>query len=357
MKSRPLKVVLKFALAFVLIGLLAGCELVLLNPAGDVAAQKGDLIIYATVLMLIIILPVMAMTVFFALHYRSSNSSARYEPDWDHSISLEVVIWAVPLAIVICLAGLTWVATHRLDPYTDLRRVSADVPIDPSVEPLTIQVVSMDWKWVFLYPELGIATVNEVASVVNRPVEFKLTSQSVMTAFYVPDFAGMIYTMAAMETELNGVLNEPGSFRGFASHYNGPGFSYMDFQMHAFEQADFDRWVNQVRQSEARLDRDSYTDLMERSINHPVTYYGSLDSDLWQRILSLCVKADAVCVEDLGGHGMLHAGHGGHGQQPGQDHPDLHHHEDSTEQSALVEVHDRTSQVHSNHASHESHQP
>jgi len=184
----------------------------LLNPNGDVAAQQGDLIIYATVLMLIVILPVMALTVLFAFAYRASNTEANYDPEWDHSISLEIVIWAVPLAIIICLAGLTWVATHRLDPYQDLRRVSETQPIDPNVEPLQVQVVALDWKWVFIYPEHNIATVNEAAVIVDRPIEWKLTSGTVMNAFYVPEMAGMIYAMAGMETELNAVMNAPGSY-------------------------------------------------------------------------------------------------------------------------------------------------
>ena len=294
--------------AATLSGLLSGCKLVLLDPAGDVATQQGELIVYATVLMLIIILPVMAITVLFSVHYRSSNQKARYEPEWDHSVSLEIVVWALPLAIVICLAGLTWVATHRLEPYNDLRRVSSDKPIDPTVTPLTVQVVSLNWKWVFIYPEQGIATVNEVATVVDRPVEFKLTSGTVMNAFYIPDFAGMIYTMAAMETELNGVLNAPGTYRGFASHYNGAGFSYMDFDVHAFDEEGFTAWADTVRTTGTALDRDAYLLLEAPTIDHPVTYFSSVEADLWRRILSMCVAADAVCVEDLGSH----SGHGLH---------------------------------------------
>ena len=115
-----------------------------MNPSGDVATQQSQLIIYSTILMLIVVLPVMALTVFFAFWYRSSNKKARYEPDWHHSISLEIIIWSVPMAIIMCLAGLTWVATHRLDPYNPLRRISADIPVDKSVEPLTIRAVALD---------------------------------------------------------------------------------------------------------------------------------------------------------------------------------------------------------------------
>lgn len=289
--------------------LLSGCNLVLFNPAGDVAQQQGDLIIYSTVLMLIVIVPVLALTVFFAFAYRASNK-ARYEPDWNHSVSLEIVIWAVPLAIIICLAGLTWVATHRLDPYADLPRISKTKALDPDVKPLTIQVVAMDWKWLFIYPEYGIASVNEVAGIVDRPVEWKLTSTTVMNAFYLPDMAGMVYAMAGMETELNGVMNAPGSYRGFASHYNGTGFSKMDFQFKSLDEAGFDDWVAQVREAPAVLDRETFVALDQPSINNDVTYYNSVADGLWDRVLNMCVGEDEMCMHDmmmvdaLGGGGL-----------------------------------------------------
>ncbi|MEM1340853.1 MAG: ubiquinol oxidase subunit II [Pseudomonadota bacterium] len=301
---------------WILLGLataiLSGCNLVTLNPAGDVAAQQGDLIIYATVLMCIVIIPVIALTLFFAWHYRSSNDEARYEPDWDHSISLEIVVWAVPLAIIICLAGLTWVATHRLDPYADLRRISADQPIDPSVEPMTVYAVAMDWKWAFIYPELGIATVNEAAVIVDRPVEWKISSTTVMNAFFVPDMAGMIYAMAGMETELNGVLNASGTYRGFSGQYSGAGFSHMNFELHAYDTPEeFDAWVAQVRDgAEDMLTRETFVALDVPTVDHPVTYFDGVADGLWNRIINQCVGEDRLCMEDmmmvdaLGGGGL-----------------------------------------------------
>lgn len=287
-------------LMLAMLAVLPGCNLVVLNPSGDVAAQQGDLIVYATVLMLIVILPVMALTVFFAIKYRADNQEAAYEPDWDHSISLEIVVWSVPLAIIICLAGLTWVATHRLDPYQDLRRVSEDMPIDPDVEPLQVQVVSLDWKWLFIYPEHGIATVNEAAVIVNRPVEFKMTSATVMNAFYVPAMAGMIYAMAGMETELNAVMNEAGTFKGISANYSGNGFSQMDFDMHALDADGFERWVEEVRAgAKGVLDRETYVDLQRESTGHPVTYFQGIEEGLWDRILNLCAGDDELCLDDM----------------------------------------------------------
>lgn len=301
---------IKITFAMLALSLTSGCQLVLLSPSGDVAAQQGDLIIYSTVLMLIVILPVMALTVFFAWKYRASNDKARYEPDWDHSISLEIVIWSVPLAIIICLAGLTWVATHRLDPYQDLPRISETKPIDPNVEPLQVQVVAMDWKWMFIYPEQNIATIGEAAVIVDRPVEFKITSTTVMNAFYVPEMAGMIYAMAGMETELNAVLNSSGTFKGFSGNYSGYGFSQMDFEMHAFDDQGFEQWVESVRAKGTVLDRPAFLEADEPSIGHPVTYYGDVEHDLWRRIVNLCVGQDRLCQDDmmmvdaLGGGGL-----------------------------------------------------
>ena len=194
---------------------LAGCsKAVVLNPAGDIAAQQGQMVITATLLMLIIIVPVIALTLFFAWKYRQSNTEAEYDPEWHHSTTLELVIWTVPLMIIIALGALTWIGPHKLDPYRPLDRIDAQRAVPADVKPLEVQVVAMDWKWLFFYPEQGIATVNELAAPVDRPILFKLTATSTMNAFYVPDLAGMIYAMPGMQTELNAVINKPGVFKG-----------------------------------------------------------------------------------------------------------------------------------------------
>ena len=298
------------SLALMSIALLSGCDLLILNPSGDVAAQQGDLIVYSTILMLIVILPVMALTVFFAWKYRSSNKDATYEPEWDHSISLEIVVWSLPLAIIICLGGLTWVATHRLNPYNDLPRISADIPIDENVKPLEIQVVALDWKWLFIYPEQGVAMVNQVAAITNRPVEFKLTSATVMNSFYIPALAGQIYTMPGMETELNAVMNEDGSYEGFAANYSGLGYNWMRFTFDSMDQAGFDEWVEQARADGAVLDRQAFVALDQPTMKHPVTPYGEVEDGLWNRILNQCTGDTDLCMNDmmmvdaLGGGGL-----------------------------------------------------
>lgn len=300
----------RYLLAFLTCLTLTGCDLVVMSPSGDVAVQQAQLIIYSTMLMLIVIVPVILLSLFFAYKYRAANKEARYEPDWDHSTSLEIVVWSVPMAIIICLAGLTWVATHRLNPYDPLQRISADTPISADIEPLIIQVAAMDWKWLFIYPEQGIATVNEVAAVVDRPIEFQLTSTTVMNSFYIPALAGMIYAMSGMQTELNAVINEPGEFEGFASNYNGEGFSRMRFVFHGMDQAGFDTWVDEVAASPHVLDPQEMVRLDAPSIAHPVTYYRLSDPILWDLIVSRCFDESKFCnhnmmlVDALGGGGI-----------------------------------------------------
>ncbi|WP_404299481.1 ubiquinol oxidase subunit II [Alicycliphilus denitrificans] len=279
---------------------LAGCsKAVVLNPAGDVAAQQGNLVITATLLMLIIIVPVILLTLLFAWKYRQGNTDAEYDPDWHHSTSLELVIWSVPLLIIIALGALTWIGTHKLDPYRPLDRIDAQRALPADVEPLEVQVVAMDWKWLFFYPEQGIATVNEVAAPVDRPILFKLTATSTMNAFYVPDLAGMIYAMPGMQTELNAVINKPGVFHGLASHNSGPGFSGMTFKFHGLSDADFAQWVNKAKTEGKPLDKGSYLQLAKPSQRDPVQRFSSVESGLYDKVLGRCVEDGQMCMHEM----------------------------------------------------------
>lgn len=277
---------------------LAGCNTILLNAPGDIARQQGDLIIVSTLLMLIIIVPVIALTLFFAWRYRASNKEATYKPDWDHSLQLELVIWAAPLLIIIALGAITWISTHTLDPYRPLDRIAEGRPVPEDVRPLDVEVVALDWKWLFLYPEQGIATVNELAAPVDRPIRFKLTSSTVMNAFYVPALAGMIYTMPGMQTELNAVMNSPGEYEGFSSNYSGAGFSGMRFRFHALDQAGFDGWVQQVRAG-GKLDREAYLVLEQPSERAPVQHFGTVEAGLYDAILNRCVDPRRMCMHEM----------------------------------------------------------
>jgi cytochrome o ubiquinol oxidase subunit 2 len=279
--------------------LLGGCNLVVLNPAGDVARRQADLVLMATGLMLLIILPVMALTVLFAWRYRAANRQAQYEPEWSHSTGLELVIWSAPLVIIICLGALTWAGTHLLDPYRALARIGPDRPVPAATRPLEVQVVALDWKWLFILPEYGVASVNELAAPVDRPIRFRITSTAVMNSFFIPALAGQIYAMPGMETTLHGVINAPGAYEGFSANYSGAGFSGMRFRFHGFDAAGFEGWVGQLRQAGEGLDRARFLALQRPSQNDPVRRFSSVDADLFSLIVNACVEPGRMCRHDM----------------------------------------------------------
>jgi cytochrome o ubiquinol oxidase subunit 2 len=282
-----------------LLAALSGCNLVVMSPSGDIAVQQRDLIIVSVVLMLLIIVPVLFLTLYFAWHYRRSNTTAKYDPEWHHSTRLEVIIWAAPLAIIIALGAITWISTHKLDPYRPLDRIDADRTIPADTKPLTVEVVALDWKWLFFYPELGIATVNELAAPVDVPINFKLTSSSVMNSFYVPALAGQIYAMPGMETKLHAVINKEGTYDGFSANYSGPGFSHMRFKFHGMSNDGFNAWVAQVKQQGVALNRDTYLKLEKPSEKEPVRYYASADKELYRAILNMCATPGKMCADEM----------------------------------------------------------
>ncbi|WP_156923449.1 ubiquinol oxidase subunit II [Massilia alkalitolerans] len=276
---------------------LAGCNTVVMNPTGDIAKQQADLITISVLLMLIIIVPVMILTVLFAWRYRKS-ANAKYEPDWDHSTKLELVIWGAPLLIIIVLGLITWVSTHKLDPYRPLDRLDENRPIPASTKPLEVQVVALDWKWLFIYPEQGIASVNELVTPVDVPIRFKITSSTVMNTFYIPTLAGMIYAMPGMETTLNAVLNKPGDYKGLSANFSGEGFSHMHFAYKGVTGGEFDAWVQNMKSKPGLLDRADYLTLEKPSVREPVRYYGQVETALFNRILNRCVAEGNVCMNE-----------------------------------------------------------
>jgi cytochrome o ubiquinol oxidase subunit 2 len=282
-----------------LLSLLAGCNTVVFNASGDVARQEAHLVIISVILMLLIIVPVFILIVWFAYKYRASNTEAAYEPDWDHSTKLELVIWGAPLLIVIVLGLVTWIYTHKLDPYRPLDRIDENHPIAASTKPLVVQAVAMDWKWLFIYPEQGVATVNELVVPVGTPVRFKVSATSVMNAFYVPELAGMVYAMPGMEITLNAVQNKPVQSVGFSSNYSGAGYSDMRFSYRGVAQGDFDGWVQSIKSGGGNLDRANYLTLEKPSIKEPVHRYAGVDADLYHRILNRCVADGVVCQDKM----------------------------------------------------------
>ncbi|WP_420384283.1 ubiquinol oxidase subunit II [Novosphingobium sp.] len=278
--------------------LLAGCHAIVLDPAGDIARQQADLILVSTGLLLLIIVPVMVLTVVFAWRYRATNTAATYTPEWQHSTKLELVIWAAPLLIVIALGSITWLATHLLDPYRALDRIDARHPIargDPALAPIDVDVVALDWKWLFIYPGQNIATVNDLVLPIGRPVRFHITSSSVMNSFFIPALAGQIYAMPGMETPMNAVFNKPGVFRGQSSNYSGAGFSQMHFDVHSVSPQAFAAWARGVKAAPATLDRAMYMTLETPSVAPPVSHYAGVAPHLFDAVVNMCVRPGQMC--------------------------------------------------------------
>lgn len=255
--------------------LLGGCDYALFAPKGYVGEQIRDYILINAGLMLLVVIPTMILTVWVVLKYRKRNNEA-YEPEWEHSNKIELWAWGVPIVIIAVLATITYFTSHSLDPRK---------PIESEKETMTIQVVSLDWKWLFIYPEQGVATINEIAVPVDTPVQFLITSNSTINSFFIPRLGGQLYAMAGMENRLNLVANEPGVYEGISSNYSGFGFSGMRFDVHAVSDAKFDEWVNKVKASPKALDKPTLVKLEERSRDNPVEYYGKINPLQFKEII------------------------------------------------------------------------
>jgi cytochrome o ubiquinol oxidase subunit 2 len=258
---------------------LAACDAALLDPRGPVGRAERTILIDSMAIMLAIVVPTIVATFAFAWWYRASNTKARYLPEWSFSGRLELVVWAIPVLVIILLGGVTWISAHQLDPAEPLSKT----------EPIDIQVVSLDWKWLFIYPEQGIATVNQLTLPVGAPVRFSLTSASVLSAFFIPQLGSMIYTMNGMRTELNLHADEAGTYRGLSSHYNGEGFSDMHFEVRAVPADQFAAWLGSTRGNGARLDAAGYVALALPSINPPPSSYGDVEAGLFDKIVAQAI--------------------------------------------------------------------
>jgi cytochrome o ubiquinol oxidase subunit 2 len=258
--------------------LVGACDrAVILNPKGPIADAQRGLLIDAFSVMLIVVVPVIVLALLFAWRYRASNRDATYAPTWAYSAKIDAVVWMVPALIVIAVGVLVWRSTHKLDPY---REIASDVP------PLDIQVVAQDWKWLFIYPEQGIAVVNQLAIPAGRPISLRITSDTVMNSFYVPALAGQIYAMAGMQTRLQMLADAPGKFVGRNTQYSGGGFSDQFFEVVATSPADFDAWVAKAKQAPAKLDAAAYAKLAEKSRLVPIAYYSGLEPRLFDSIIA-----------------------------------------------------------------------
>lgn len=256
--------------------LLSGCDMALLDPKGIVAADQKELLIVSVLLMLIIVVPTLILTFVFARKYRASNTKAKYTPDWGHSTRVEIVCWTVPCIIIAILAAITWVSSHKLDPYR---------PLNVSTKPITIQVIALPWRWLFVYPDQKIATLNFVQVPVNTPINFLVTSDAPMNSFQIPHLGGQIYAMSGMQTKLHLMANEVGDYTGFSANYSGAGFSDMKFVARASSQADFDKWVKSVKQSRKQLTMESYNELALPSEESGVQNFSQVPKDLFHNVI------------------------------------------------------------------------
>lgn len=254
--------------------LLGGCESELLNPKGMIAAQEKQILILTTVLMLLIVIPVVVMTLLFAWRYRANNAKAKYEPDWSHNTKLEIIVWTIPCIMIAILGTITWITSHTLDPYKPLE--------DSNHKTITIQAIALDWKWLFIYPEQNIATINYVQFPVDVPVRFLITAEGAMNCIQIPQLAGQIYAMAGMQTKLHLVANHPGDYRGFSANFSGDGFADMNFKVHVGSMNEFNNWVKTVKRSSTPLTMHDFHHLIKPSFNNPVTLYSSADENIYK---------------------------------------------------------------------------
>jgi cytochrome o ubiquinol oxidase subunit 2 len=252
-------------------------NIAVLNPQGSIGSQEKDLIIIASLLALIVVVPVYAMLISFAWRYREGNKKSRYDPDFSSSRLLEGIWWAIPLALISVLAVITWRSSHNLDPFK---------PLNTKVQPISIQVVSMQWKWLFIYPKERVATVNFFEFPTNTPIRFDITSDAPMNSFWIPQLGGQMYAMTGMSSQLNLEANHTGSYRGVSANISGEGFSGMHFTAKASTEQQYLAWVSQLRNSPDKLDISAYHKLSSPSQNHPVTYYALSDNSLYDTIIN-----------------------------------------------------------------------
>ena len=257
---------------------LSACQPGVLDPAGPVGTAERQILINSLGIMLAIVVPTILATLAFAWWFRAGNTRATYRPDWGFSGKVELVVWSIPLMTIMLLGGVAWLGSHELDPYK---------PLASDQKPLEVEVVSLDWKWLFIYPEQGIASVNALVIPAGRPVHFSLTSSSVMNTFFVPQLGSMIYTMGGMTSQVHLQADKPGTYHGLSGHYSGDGFSDMNFQVQSKPAADFAAWAAATHATGPTLDDAAYRELSKQSIKVTPFTYANVSPGLFSRVVSL----------------------------------------------------------------------
>ena len=256
---------------------LGGCsQLLLLDPKGPVGDAERFVIIAVFLLMLIVVIPVFVMVLWFPRKYRASNPNATYRPKWSYSTKIDLAMWLVPVIIVTALGILSWNATHSLDPYK---------PLESAIKPVRIEVVSLDWKWLFIYPDHDIAVVNQLVFPARVPLSFRLTSDTVLTSFFIPQLGSQIYAMAGRQSRLHLMADEPGDYAGHNQQFSGRGYADMHFKAIATSQEHFEAWVQETKQSPDKLDLARYEELEKPRIGSPVLHFSSVKPGLFDHII------------------------------------------------------------------------
>jgi cytochrome o ubiquinol oxidase subunit II len=262
--------------AFAVCASLAGCSYGVLNPQGPVGAGEKVILFDATAIMLAVVIPVILCTLGFAWWFRAHNKRAQRRPDWEYSGRIEFVTWSIPAMIVLFLGGMAWISSHDLDPPKALESEN---------KPVEIEVISLDWKWLFIYPQEQVAAVNELVIPVNTPVHFKLTSGSVMNSFFVPQLGSQIYTMAGMTTQLNLLASQAGTYAGLSAQFSGDGFSDMRFDVRAVPEEEYKAWLSSTRAGAEHLDAIRYAQLAAPSQHDEPASFGEVTAGLFDSIV------------------------------------------------------------------------
>ena len=283
--------------------LLAACSGGVLDPQGPVGANEKTITIDALVIMLAIVIPTLLAAFAFAWWFRASNTRARYQPDWVYSGRIELIVWSIPILVILFLGGVIWVGSHQLDPARPL-------PERPGAPTEEIQAVALDWKWLFIYPNEGVASVNQVVVPAGTPVRFHITSASVMNAFFVPQLGGMIYAMNGMETKLHLQADRVGAYYGTSAQFSGDGFSDMNFQLRSVPREEFAAWIAQTRASGPVLDAAAYTELARQSQKVRTFTYRAVQPDLFQQVLTRVLQPGPGPATGPGGAEVKPAGDG-----------------------------------------------
>jgi cytochrome o ubiquinol oxidase subunit 2 len=277
------------SLAVVLIGvaILGGCSEGVLDPKGPIAAADRQILLNSLGIMLAIVIPVILATLGVAFWFRASNERARYRPNFEYSGRLELLVWSIPAMTVFLVGGVAWVGAHDVSP---------SKPIVSTVKPLRIQVASLDWKWLFIYPDQGVASVNRLTIPVGTPISLELTSSGVMNSFFVPQLGSQIYTMSGMVTRLHLQADQPGTYRGFSAQFSGEGFADMHFDADAVTSEKFTQWLDGVRSAGPELNAKTYADLVKPSTAVAPFTYRSVEPGLFDKItVSEMQSDDAMC--------------------------------------------------------------